>query len=296
MTNYVRKYRIHDSKVFEIKKLEAAFFDPAFHFHSEYQLFLVLKGRGTRFVGDSVKPFKEGDLIFTGPNLPHVWKSDTAYFNHKDKRNTSGIVIYFHHNFLGDIIGQKEELEKLHFLLKKAERGLEIFGRTQKHVSGMMKKMLALNGVDSLIQLLSILNTIACSSESRPITQTSYIPLNNQTETDRMNTVYEYVMKNFSKKVSLEEIASLVNMTPTSFSRYFKLRVNKTFSDFLKERRIHHACKLLHEEKININEIAYQCGYNTLSNFNKQFKEVTGENPLSYKNKYLEMKISSSLF
>jgi transcriptional regulator GlxA family with amidase domain len=95
-------------------------------------------------------------------------------------------------------------------------------------------------------------------------------------------------MKNYKHRISLDEVAEIVNMTRTSFSRYFKSRVNKTFSDFLKEIRIKHACKLLKEEKMNIDNIGYECGFQTLSNFNKQFKTVMGKQPHNYRNEYLK--------
>jgi AraC-like DNA-binding protein len=293
MKRFIKKSSIPDSKVFIIKKLIGPYFDPTFHFHPEYQLFLVLKGRGTRFIGDTMKPFKEGDLIFTGPNLPHVWRNDNSYFSKKDQYSTSGIVIYFQENLLGNMIELKDELESIRYLFEKTKRGLEITGKTRDSVSLMMQDLLVSKGFKSIIQLLEIFDVIATSSESNPITHNTYVPPTDKASTDRMNIVYEYVMQNFDKKVALDEIAELVNMTPTSFSRYFKTQVNKSFSDFLKEIRISHACKLLHEEKANINHIAYECGYHTLSNFNKQFKEITNQTPLNYKKKFHKVSIDA---
>ncbi len=293
MNRFVKKSSIPDSRVFLIKKIIGPYFDPTFHFHPEYQLFLVLKGRGIRFIGDTMKPFKEGDLIFTGPNLPHVWRSDNSYFNKKDPQSTSGIVIYFQENLLGNTIELKDELETIRYLFEKTKRGLEITGKTREAVGLMMQDLLTLKGFKSIIQLLEIFNVIATSSDCNPITHTTYVPPTDKASTDRMNIVYEYVMQNFDKKVVLDEISELVNMTPTSFSRYFKTQVNKSFSNFLKEIRISHACKLLQEEKVNINHIAYECGYHTLSNFNKQFKEITNQTPLNYKKNFHKVSIDT---
>ena len=286
MGRFIKKFSIPDSKVFIIKELNGPYFDPTFHFHPEYQLFLVLKGRGTRFVGDTMKPFKEGDLVLIGPNLPHVWRNDNSYFNNKDENSTSGIVIYFQEAFLGNAIKSKDEMETVRYLFEKTNRGLEIIGDTKTHISSMMQDLLKLNGFKSLIHLLEIFNVLATSTETQAITNSAYVPTANKALTDRMNNVYEFVMKNFDKDVGLDEISELVNMTPTSFSRYFRTQVNKPFSTFLKEIRITHACKLLQEESLGINQIAYQCGFNTISNFNKQFKEVTGQNPSFYKKRF----------
>jgi AraC-like DNA-binding protein len=110
-------------------------------------------------------------------------------------------------------------------------------------------------------------------------------------ETDRMNRVHAYVMKNFREKISLDEVASIANMSPSSFSRYFKIHANKTFSDFLTEIRIGYSCKLLTNQKMDIAQVCYDSGFNTLSNFNRQFKAVTHYNPLEYRKKYSEISL-----
>lgn len=290
MKGVIQKSAIPHSKVLVVKRLEQLNFDPSLHLHPEYQLFLVLKGRGTRFVGDNIKPFNPGDLVFTGPNLPHLWRNDPEDEAHKIYSKTLGIVIYFPEDFLGDVINKKEELENIRLLFEKAGRGLEIYGKTNRTVAKMMQELLHAKGALRIIFLLQILNTLAESAECLPVTHVNYIPINNKTESDRMNKIYHYVMKNFRHKVSLEEVAELINMTPTSFSRYFKSRVNKSFSDFLKELRIDYARKLLNENKFSINSVSYDSGYTTISNFNKQFKEVTGKTPLQYRNEYLKIR------
>lgn len=291
--NFVRKSSIPDSKVFLIKKLDEPYFDPTFHFHPEYQLFLVLKGRGMRVIGDTIKPFKEGDLIFTGPNLPHVWRNENRYFEDDSTNQTSGIVIYFQEDFLDNSIRNKEELNIISCLFEKAKRGLEVLGDTREQVSKMMQGLLTMDGFKSIIQLLEIFHTIAISQNIRLLTRLDYVPVAKKISTDRMNIVYEYVMKNYNKKIGLNEVAERVNMTPTSFSRYFKTHVNKSFSDFVKEIRINHACKMLQEEQLNISQIAYECGYNTLSNFNKQFREITSQTPLFYKKTFHDLNIDT---
>jgi AraC-like DNA-binding protein len=282
-----QKSRIPEGKAFVIRELIAPSFDVNWHFHSECQLFLVLKGKGTRFIGDHMQPFKEGDMVLTGPNLPHLWRSDNTYFDSKNGLETHGIVIYFPVNFLGDSVFELEEFEGIARLLKTSERGIEITGNTHQLISKMMEELMALKGGDSIIQLLQILNAMVDSPDCQPITQAGYINLNKESETDRMGQVYEYVLKNFKEKIMLEEVAEMANLSVSAFSRYFKTRVNKSFSDFLSDVRISHACKLLHEGEMNISEIAFECGFFTLSNFNKQFKERTGKTPLAFKKDYL---------
>ena len=293
MKHFVPKSAIPDSKVFVIKELHAPYFDPTFHFHPEHQLFLVLQGEGMRFVGDVIKPFKAGDMVFTGPNVPHVWRCNNEYFEKKSQMTTSGIVIYFHDHFLGESLHHKEELESIHHLLKKSVRGLEITGKTNQVVGRMMNELLDLRGVDGIAKLLKILDLVAKSPECNFITHNHYVSSHTEAETDRMNKVYDYVIKNFQQKITLKEVANIANMTLTSFSRYFKSRVNKSFSDFLRELRIDYACKLLNEGKMSIGQVGYECGFYTLSNFNKQFKAVTGKQPLVYRNEYLKIQIDA---
>ncbi len=287
MKHFVRKSAIPESKTFVIKELVAPHFDPKWHFHPEYQLFLVLKGRGTRFVGDNIKHFRENDMVFTGPNLPHLWRNDDWYFKKNEPRQTRGIVIYFQPDLLGNFQG-KEEMDSIHLLLQKSARGLEVKGETNRTIGKWMTELVNMKGVPSVIQLLKILDTLSTSTECTPIAHVGYVNLNKESESGRMTLVYEHVMKNFKQRLPLTEVASLTNMSMSSFSRYFKSRANKSFSDFLSEIRIGHACKMLHEENVSISHVSDASGFPTLSNFNKQFKEITGKTPLQYKKAYLE--------
>ena len=179
-------------------------------------------------------------------------------------------------------------MESINRLFQRSVRGLEIRGNTKVLIGKMMYDLLELKGIESIIKLLQILDVLAKSNECNYVTHNHLISSNTEAETNRLNKIFEYVMKNYKNHIGLDDVAEIVNMTRTSFSRYFKSRVNKTFSDFLKEIRIKHACKLLKEEKMNIDSIGYECGFQTLSNFNKQFKTVMGKQPHKYRNEYLK--------
>lgn len=288
MKSPLQKSRIPEGKSFVVSELNAPFFDVNWHFHSEYQLFTVLKGRGTRFIGDHMQSFREGDMVLTGPDLPHLWKNDKAYQNPENKLDVHGIVIYFPNNFLNNSVFQLDEFETISMMLKKSIRGIEIKGKTNQVIREMMIQLLNLKGGLSIIHLLKILQTIADSSDCKLIADAAYINTNKESEKDRMGLVYEYVMHNFQEKVSLEEAAQLSNLSVSAFSRFFKSRVNKSFSDFLTEVRISNACKLLHETDLNISEISYECGFFTISNFNKLFKERVKMTPLQYRREFLQ--------
>jgi AraC-like DNA-binding protein len=282
----LQKSPIPKSHAFVAKLLRQPNFDPIWHFHPEYQLFMVIKGRGTRFIGDHVKHFKEGDITFTGPNLPHMWRSDSEGYAVEESLWSVGIVVYFHEDFIGQSLLQKEEMIKLRQLFHKSLRGLDVTGKTAKSIGSMLTNLVNLEGMDSVLELFKILNCIANTTETISLASSGYTNSLKEADTERMNNVHAYVMKNFKGKIELGAVASLANMTPTSFSRYFKIHANKTFSEFLSEIRIGHACKLLIEDKMNIGNACYESGFQTLSNFNKQFKAITKRTPMSYKKEY----------
>lgn len=285
----VHKSEIPESKAFVINYLHDTSFDPNWHFHSEYQLFVVLEGTGTRFIGDKIAHFQEGDLVLTGPNMPHLWRNDESYFHKNNLLRVQGIVIYFQETFLGEDLLKKEEMLGIRQLFEKTKQGLEFFGTTQAQIIQMMKDLLHLKGIESIIQLLSILQVLANSAEFNFISSLGYTNTSKETDKDRMTEVYNYIMKHFRQNISLEEVADVANMSATSFSRYFKARTNKSFSAFVGELRIGSACKLLMEDKNTIAQVSLECGFNTLSNFNKQFKELMLKTPFEYRKEYARL-------
>ena len=190
--------------------------------------------------------------------------------------------LFFANHFL-----QKMETLQIRQLLLKSARGIAYLGKAAEKVSGMMWALLDKKDFDGILTLLNILQVLSQSEECMMLANPDYSNSLKESDTERMNKVHAYVMKNFREKITLEEVAALANMTPSSFSRYFKTHANKTFSDFLTGIRIGYSCKLLIEKRMNITEACYESGFNTLSNFNRQFKAYTQTTPLQYKNRYV---------
>ncbi len=282
-----QKSPISADRAFECHFLKAPHFDPNWHFHSEYQLFTVVRGTGTRFIGDHVHPFKPGDLVLTGPNLPHLWRSDLEYFEGDAEWWTEGIVIYFPENFFAGDFLQKMEALQVRQLLSKSERGIAFRGKTADEVARMMSTILDKRDFEGILQLLNILQVLSETDEYSLLANPGYSNSLKESDTERMNKVHAYVMKHFRDKITLEEVAALANMTPSSFSRYFKTHANKTFSDFLTGIRIGYACRLLTEKQMNITQACYDSGFNTLSNFNRQFKAYTHATPFEYRRRFV---------
>jgi AraC-like DNA-binding protein len=166
---------------------------------------------------------------------------------------------------------------------------VEFLHQTNRQVTGMLLDLLDLKGVDRIVQLLNILHVLAESTEYQYISSVGYTNTSKEVDKDRMSDVYNYLVLNFKKNIMLEEVAEIASMSPTSFSRYFKARTNKSFSSFVSELRIGYACKQLMADKHTIAQICYECGYNTLSNFNKQFKELMHKTPFEYRKEYLKI-------
>lgn len=285
----LHKSPIPDSKIFVVKELREKHFDPHWHSHSEYQLFYVTEGTGTRFIGESIKSFTAGELVLTGPNLPHLWRSEEKYFEKHNDAACSGIVIYLNEHYMGNALAEKEEFLMINKLLEKSMRGIEFYGEQKDRAVDLMKGMPLLHGIESVIVLLQILSLLSLSTAYQYISPVTYQYPLKETETYRMNKVYEFVFKNYRQKISLEDVATLLHMTPTSFSRYFTAINNIPFSRFLAEIRIKNACKMLIETDLPVADICYQSGFNTLSNFNNQFKYILAKTPMEYKKAFMNL-------
>ncbi|MFZ4376793.1 MAG: AraC family transcriptional regulator [Saprospiraceae bacterium] len=269
-----------------VKTLKEPFFDPNWHFHPHYQLFTVIKGTGTRFIGDDIRHFNVGDTVFLAPNMPHLWRSDREYFEKDSQLMTEGIVVYFKEDFLGSEFFEKSEMYDVKTLLKKSERGLDLTGQLKEELVNDLKNLPVDSGFQGIIKILSILDKLSKSTDYQYIASTTYSNTHKISETERMRRVHEYVLKHFKENINLSTVASLSNMTDAAFCRYFKSRTNKTFSDFVKEIRIGNACKMLQDENKSISQTCYESGYNTVSNFNNQFKSLKGISPKQYQKLY----------
>jgi AraC-like DNA-binding protein len=165
--------------------------------------------------------------------------------------------------------------------------GLEIKGEAKEIISQKMIEMPKLKGIDKLLALLSILNILSTSEEYSTISSFESVNVNSK-DSERINTIYEYVMNNFKKPISIEEVSNKIYMCPSTFCRYFKKRTRKPFTYFLNEIRIGHACKMLIEKDLSIAEICFASGYNNISYFNRQFKFIKKTTPQLFKQEYRE--------
>ena len=269
-----------------VQELRDPHFDPNWHFHPHYQLFTVLEGTGKRLIGDSIHTFEPGDTVFLGPDIPHLWRSDSDYFVSDSGLQTHGIVLYFQEDFLGKEFLERSEMLSIRQLLIDSKRGIAYKGALREHVLSELVGLLHEEGFQSVLRLLTLLNRLAHEEGGTPIASYGYVNTYKVSETERMQKVHSYVLQHFSQDIRLGDVASLAGMSEAAFCRYFKARSNKTFIDFVNEIRIGHSCKLLLEDQWTIAQIAYDSGFDSLSNFNRNFKKYIGHTPREYKGNY----------
>jgi AraC-like DNA-binding protein len=267
---------------FVVKDFDYPYYPTPWHFHPEYEIVLVKESSGKRFIGDSIRDFEPGDLAFIGPNLPHLYRNDLTYYEGENSTlRARSIVVHFLESSFGQGFLTLPETRPLQSLFSKSRLGLNVIGDTREAAIEKLQALCTLTGFSRWLKLLELLHLLAGSIELETISRT-HIVGKNEMESDRMNKVFEFVMKNFDREITIAEIASHVNLAANSFSRYFSQRTRKSFISFVNEVRLTHATKLLQENVLSIAEICYSCGFNNLSNFNRQFKNVYQVSPLSY--------------
>ncbi len=263
-------------------------FGNVWHYHPELELHYIIKGEGVRFIGDNISNFTPGEMILLGENLPHTWRCKDEYFQNNPDLHVEAMVIQFLPDCLGKYLLNLPEAYLIPKLFEKAKSGMVISGKTKEKLAGLMKSSIEATNLDRIIILLSILKTLAETDEyATVVTGKNTFYQSNESETLRINKICTYTMTNYKNDITLEEIASLSNLSITSFCRYFKLMTKKTYYDFLIEIRVSHACRFLIENKLPTEMICFDCGFNNVSNFYRHFKKVTGMTPLDYKRKYL---------
>jgi AraC-like DNA-binding protein len=259
------------------------YYPTPWHYHPEYELVLVLKSTGQKTIGDYTERFSDGDLVFLGPNLPHVYQNDPVYYQKNSKLTAEAIVIHFKEDFLGKEFFKLPEMIYVNQLFDKAKLGVKVLGDTRGKIADIMQEMQASNGHKRIILLLSIFEMLSVSKDIQLLSNSGFVQQFTISPDDRIAKVHEYIMENFKKDISLVDAAKVANMSVPSFCRFFKACTRKGFSTFLNEVRIGYARKLLLEDRYNIAQNCYESGFKNMSNFNRQFKKYTGESPSHYK-------------
>lgn len=272
---------------FSVRRDLVPYVNNHWHYHTEVELIHFKKGEGTQFIGDSIKHFKAGDVVLVGSNLPHYWRFDDKYFEEDAPVAADVRVAHFCENFWGTQFLELPENINLKGLLDKAKRGLQVTGATRQKVAGLLDSLLHTTDNHRIILLIEALNIIAACKQLAPLSSIGFKHDMGEDEKNRINAIYEYSLKNFKRPIQLEEIAGIAHISPNSFCRYFKSRTRKTYSQFLIEIRVGHACKLLIENNLSIKQLCYESGFNNFTSFHKYFKLITSKSPLTYQREFM---------
>lgn len=260
-------------------------FDFPLHYHEEFELNFISHAKGAkRVVGDHLEEIEDLELVLIGSNLQHAW------FTHKCKsKEIMEITIQFHKDLFDEKFLQRNQLNFIKSMLEKSSRGILFSKETTLQLAPRISALNQLQGFDSMLELMSILHDLSTSRNFRLLSDASFNASSNESfnyHSRRIEKTLEYMNKNFDKQISLSEVARIANMSDVSFSRFFKQRTGNTFVDSQTQIRLGHASRLMIETTQSVAEIAYKCGFNNISNFNRIFKKKKGCTPKEFRESF----------
>ena len=244
------------------------------HTHPEVQITLILKSTGTLFAGDYIGQFKSGDVIVLGSDCPHVFKNDPIYYEKDSNAEAHAISIFLGTQFLSNQLFEFQEKENFSQFISKARVGLKANISELPGLRADLMNIKETKGFEQLIFLFRIILELSSSNAFKALSKNSMVSQANEADGKRLNDVFEFIFENYSRVTSLQEIASIANLTEQSFCRFFKKSTRKTFISFLNELRVDKATRLLRDKNVSILEISLLTGFNNLSHFNRQFLKI----------------------
>lgn len=274
---------IGKENIFLFKEINLPYFSTEFHFHEECQLVYVIKSQGKRIIGDSIEDFCDDEMVFLGSDIPHVWHNNKTYFETTDTDKAQSMAVFFKPAELIEALKKFSSTRQLEKFLRISQRGLVFQNGTKTKLKFLLQKARHLTGLAATINFLAILDTMAQSKTYSFLASEGYVNNLHKRDNQRMDLIIKYVLNNFYEEIPLAKIADLAGMNPHSFCRYFKNTYKKTFTHFVNEVRIGHSCKLLTEYDHTIENVAYECGFNSISNFNKFFKQIKNCTPREFR-------------
>ncbi len=276
------KLFFNDNDLIRTARVLGSLFGGGWHFHQEYELVLVTKSSGTALIGDNVSSYTANELYFTGVNLPHTWICDKAY----DTSGAEALVLHFKSELFSKSLIEQPEFSRLHQLLQKSRLGIRFSKKTELKIRPLFKLLLESEGIERLIIILKILNYCSKEKNYTSLASEGFAASYVKTSDEKLQKIIAFIEKNYKQKIYLNEIASMTNMQANAFCRYFKRKTNCSLFDFINKVRIGNACRLLLKGELSIQEICYQSGFNTTSNFINQFRLKTGKTPKEYRDFY----------
>jgi AraC-like DNA-binding protein len=250
------------------------------HLHPEYEIVYAEAINGPRHVGSHVSRYQGSDLVFIGPNIPHL------NFDYGVNSGCEQVVVQMPKNFMGEPFFNSPEAKPIRQLFINAAYGLAFYGETKSRVAVMLKNLQQQTGFEQLLILLQIFQLLATSAEVNMLNDTPAANKAFEKQRTRMDVIYYYVEQHYNGKPDINQLAEKVNLSVAAFCRFFKAQTGETFSDFVNRYRVNEAKNLLLQDK-SVTEACYATGFEQLSYFNRIFKKLTGENPSGFKKRNL---------
>jgi AraC-like DNA-binding protein len=271
-----------------VQRDELPFFYPYLHRHQEIQLTWIQQGEGTLVAENDMHTFRSGDIYWLGVNLPHVFKSDPSYFLPESEKRVQTLNLFFNVKGQLDSFFELPEIKHLKNFLQASQTGFKVPVQHTAEVSGRMLQLEGSSGVDQLVHFIELLKQLSSFPALEPLSSCAQPANFSEHEGIRIGAIYNYIMQKYDKSITLEDVAKQAHMTPQAFCRYFKKHTLHTFVSFLNEVRINEACKKLTDGHYDsIATVAYNCGFNSITNFNRVFKSVTHKSPSEYVDSYM---------
>ncbi|MBP6411662.1 AraC family transcriptional regulator [Flavobacterium sp. 123] len=246
------------------------------HFHPEFELTFIEAPHGTRRVGNHVGEFEGSDLVFIGSNIPHL------NFDYGIRTEYQKVVLQIKEDFFKNDFVTTPELSAIYQLFENSKKAICFNGTTREMVGKRLKKIHLLPNFEQFIEVLSLFQMLATSDERTFLHEEAFENFYNNKEQSRLKVVYKFIENNFQRNITIEEMGTLTHLSKAAFCRYFKKMTRLTFTEFLNQYRIEQAKRLLKEDK-NVTETCFECGFESLSYFNRIFKKVVGQNPIQFK-------------
>jgi AraC-like DNA-binding protein/quercetin dioxygenase-like cupin family protein len=272
----------HDHSIIVQEEVSPHFY-AYLHRHAEVQITWIQQGEGTLLAGNSMHPFRAGEIYLFGANLPHLFKSDPAYFQPENLLEVKTVTIFFNPEGKLHALFNLPEMKSLKTFVAQWQNGFKVPDLSYPRIAKQIAALQQAGGAEQLGLFIELINNLGPDDGLAPLSAGTHSYSMTDPEGMRIATVYNYIMQNYAANLSLEAVAEQAHLTPTAFCRYFKKHTRHTLVHFVNKIRVNEACKMLISGSPNsIAAIAYSCGFNSITNFNYVFKSITGLSPREY--------------
>ena len=253
------------------------------HFHSQYEIIYVKESHGACFVGDCIEKYSAGDVILCGPNLPHYLRSDDIYLSGESALRVKGTIIQFEQNFMQYALNYYPQFLQIRTLLEESKRGILFPKKNLAGICSQISDFPELKGFRQISVLLELLQAMADISQRKSLASPCYYEQFPTMGNKRSDKIISFINSNYTRTLKLDEVAEMANMNATAFCRFFKETTGKTFLQYVQDMRVGYACKLLTIGDMDISQIAVECGFDSISHFNRTFKQLMNMTPTQYR-------------